>query len=137
VRTQDEQRWSLIQSELRNDETGTTFLAFFEFWFDAADTLMWEGTGGQPIGSDPVSNMSAVEAMRMALEMAEGELGFLNVDWIGQMLCVASMHWEHGEEMSKEMTLIEQRVMEEALARKLKQLQEQATADEAGLDTVG
>lgn len=126
MRAVNEARWSETQASLRSEELGSKFLAFFTFWFDAAETLMWEGTGGQPIGSDPVPNMSATEAMRMALEMAEGELGFITVDWVGQMLCVASMHWEQGKQMAEEMTPIEVRVMETALAMKIAQLQESA-----------
>jgi len=123
----DDQRWAEQVSDIRSDgEAGVRFLTFFTFWFDTAETLLWEGTGGQSIGADPVPNMAIMDAVRMALQMAEQQYGFLSVDLIGQMLCVASMHWEQGKEMTQNLTFIEHRVMEEALARKIAALQNAA-----------
>lgn len=120
MRTVNEVRWSETQASLRSDEVGTKFLDFYTFWFDAADRLLDEGY------SVDFGVRGPVLAMRRAFELAEEELGFITVDWVGQMLCVASMHWVQGKRMAEEMTPIEVRVMETALAMKLAQLQESA-----------
>lgn len=120
MRTVNEARWSETQASLRAEETGARFLDFFTFWFDAAETLLDEGYHGE------FGERGPVIAMREALELAEQELGFITIDWIGQMLCVASMHWQHGKRMAEEMTPIEVRAMETALAMKIAQLQESA-----------
>lgn len=135
MRVVHEERWSQTESSLQSDEVGTKFLKFYRFWFDAAETMLderqaradWEDDNRQP--STTVA-LTPVEAMRRALMLAEEELGFITVDWVGQMLCVASMHWEHGKLMAEGMTPIEVRVMETSLAAKIAQLQEEAASGE-------
>jgi hypothetical protein len=121
MRVRDEQLWSQQVSDLHADgEAGKRFLEFFELWFGAADRLFDEWVGG------PANAMTVV---RLGLDLAENELGYLSVDWIGQMLVVASMHWAHGAEMTDQMTSLEQRLMHEALARKIANLQVSAKTD--------
>ena len=70
-------------------------------------------------------------AMRKALDLAETEFGFLDTDTIGAMLVVASMHWIHGPAMVEGLTFIEARVMHQALARKIADLQNEAASTPA------
>jgi hypothetical protein len=122
MKAQDDQLWTQQVSDLRHDgEPGERFLAFFEFWFDAAETIL----GSELLGAAPIAT-----AVRKALDVAEKELGFLTVDLIGQMLTVAVMHWHLGHELASQLTSIEARVMEEALARKIADLQESAKIPE-------
>lgn len=114
-----EQRWATTCGELRATKEGQDFLSFFEKWFDEAEIRIDEIT--QP-----------AEAMRTSLTATEEELGFLSSSWLGQMVCVAAMHWVHGKDMVEGLTNIEMRVVEEALTRKVAELQDSAektTAD--------
>jgi len=108
--------------ELRDSEAGKQFLQFFEFWFTTADTLR------DASRLDSQADLSPADAMRRALPIAEGQFGMLTCDWIGQMLAVATQHWEHGEQMAGGLTYIEHRAMEEALARKIAELQTSAAS---------
>ena len=124
MQTQDDERWSQQVADLHADgEAGQRFLDFFTFWFDTAGVLLTEGRGGF---RDDSTNMPVIEAVRMALEMAEQQFGFLSVELIGQMLTVATMHWEYGAAMAEQLTFIERRVMQQALADKIADLQNSA-----------
>lgn len=109
----NEQRWSTTCSDLNASDEGRDFLSFFQAWFDAAEALTDEGV-------DPA------EAMRRGLETVEAQSGVLSVNWVGQMLCVSAMHWTHGKVMVEDLTNLEMRVMEEALVKKLDELNESA-----------
>ena len=108
-----EERWATTCGGLNASEEGRDFLAFFQAWFDAAELLTDEVV-------DPA------EAMRKSLTATEEELGMLSTSWLGQQLCVASMHWVHGKDMVEDLTNLEMRVMEEALARKFEELNAEA-----------
>ena len=126
MKVQDDQRWAEHVSDIRADgEPGQRFHTFYTFWFDAADRMCDEGYLGE-FGVD-----GPALAMRKALDLAEREFGFLDTDTIGAMLCVASMHWIHGETMTEGLTFIEARVMQQALARKIADLQNQAASTPA------
>jgi hypothetical protein len=132
VRSADPDAWSRQTAELRADETGRKFLTFFEFWFEAADRMMDQERFAED-NRQPSTGITPVSAMRTGLRLAESEMGFLTIDWIGQMLAVAAQHWAHGQQMTDRLTMIEHRVMEEALARKIMQLAEAAKMDTPGL----
>jgi hypothetical protein len=120
MHARDEVRWSEQTMELRQTEPGQKFLQFLEFWFSTADGLL------DAERLDSPTRLTAAAAMRRALPIAEGQFGMLTMDWIGQMVCVAVQHWVHGEVLAAELTYIEHRAMEEALARKIQELQASA-----------
>lgn len=126
MKARDADAWTQQTVELRADENGQRFLTFFEFWFDAAEKLISDGLDAQMCNGTPSNAWTPVRAMREALKVSEEQLGFLTVDWIGQMLAVASMHWAHGQEMVKGLTFVEHRLVQESVARKVAQLAEDA-----------
>ena len=116
MKTSDHPAWTKQEQDLKDDgEMGQKFLTYFDFWFTTADTMMGENL-----------DLLAPDAMRDALKVAEIELGFLDVMTLGQMLTLAMVHWEHGEIMSEGLTVIEHRVLEQALGAKIAELQKQA-----------
>ena len=133
MKAKDDYLWAQQVSDLKADgEAGQNFLTFFTFWFDAAEKMMTKTEVVNPddldtdFGGEVFYKYSPTKSVRKALELAEHEFGFLSVDLIGQMLTVASMHWAHGDQMMTGLTFIERRVVEEALARKIADLQNQA-----------
>lgn len=116
MKVKNQIEWAQQETDLRMDgEIGEKFLAFFVKWFETAEQMI--RTEEHP---------STVGSVRRALKAVEDELGFLEPLTIGQMLHMAFMFWEYGEEMVGGMSIIEQRVMEWAVALKLAELQQEA-----------
>lgn len=126
MKAKDDNLWSQMTMELRATEEGRKFLDFLEFWFTVADKLIADGLDTQMCNGTGSNSWTAVRAMRAGLAVAEEHLGFIDVDWIGQMLAVAGTHWAHGEEMGKGLTFIEVRVLEEAYGRTIGKLEQAA-----------
>ncbi|QZE10490.1 hypothetical protein SEA_SCOOBYDOOBYDOO_173 [Mycobacterium phage ScoobyDoobyDoo] len=118
MRVQDELRWADHELEMQADETSRKFHEFFKAWFGLAHTMV-DGVETQ---------WPVMDAVRSALRTTEDDLGFLSMEWIGQMLLVASQHWVHGDRMVEGMTALESRMMEQMAAIKLVELQESADA---------
>lgn len=114
MQIKDPVQWAQQEVELQADDASRQFLAFFQQWFATADEQI-EDQGQEP-----------VNAMRWALADTEQQLGFLAMEWIGQMLLLASMHWEFGDAMVSGMTNLEKRMVEQMTAIKLVELQETA-----------
>jgi hypothetical protein len=130
VKAQDDQLWAQQVSDLRSDgEPGERFLQFFLLWFEGAATMFEETIPGQLGG---FRKYAVKECVYAGLDVAEKELGFLTLDLLGQLLCVAIMHWQHGKELADELTPFEQRIVEEALARKISALQDGAMLSTEG-----
>jgi hypothetical protein len=66
-----------------------------------------------------------------AFEVAEQTLGFISVEWLGQMLLVVIQHWVWGEEIWESLSPWERRLVEQATALKLVDLQEGAVEGSA------
>lgn len=121
MRYRDRTKWEEQVYELQRDgELGEKFLEFFEFWMNSASRLQAE------LANHTAED--AADAIRVGLQETERSFGFLSVEWIGQMLTLAVMHWEYGDDLNSEhgLTVIERRVMEQETARKLLQLQSEA-----------
>ena len=137
VQAKDAIKWADQQLELRQDETGTRFLEFFDEWFTIAEKLYEEteprtekqynadGTTGW--ADKQYRKRSAISAVRHALLDVEGRRGYLAMEWLGQMLLLAEQHWVYGEEMERGLTVLERRMMEVMAAVKLVELQESAS----------
>jgi hypothetical protein len=109
--------WSQQQQSLRDQgDEGKQYLEFLEFWADAAERLESEDTA-----------LTEMAALRAGLEIAEETFGRLPSQIMGQMLCLLVIHWQWGEEIAQQMTVIEHRILEEALIAKLAD-QQQASA---------
>ena len=120
MKVRDDEFWSKQQAETNATEAGKRFMEFMVFWLEAAEKML----------DDPEGPATLAESVQLALATAERQFGFLPVDLIGQMLVVASMHWIHGPEFATALTFIERRVVEEALARKLNELQQEAAGND-------
>jgi hypothetical protein len=119
MRVQDEERWNAQLSEFNADELSGKFRDFLVFWVEAAEKM--NDTHQQtPRGS-----------LVRAFEVAEQTLGFISVEWLGQMLLVVIQHWVWGEEIWESLSPWERRLVEQATALKLVDLQEGAVEGSA------
>lgn len=138
----DPQAWEMTRRSLMEDgETGARFLVFLNFWLNTAEKIMTEppremtlvdpnasAAAGKPVfdtitvGSPPLP----ANAVRSALEIAEKELGFIDVWFLGQLLVVIAMYWVHGDDFARGLSPIELKLAGEGLAYKIHDLQETA-----------
>lgn len=113
----DDNLWSQQQQSLRDQgEEGQLYLKVLEFWADTAETVESENT-----------SMTESEALRRALVITEDEFGKIPSAIMGQMLCLLVIHWQWGEEIAQQLTVMEHRLLEEALIAKLADQQRQAS----------
>lgn len=113
MKVKDEQLWQNQLLEFTADEMSQKFSDFLVFWCDAADTMIAES-------NPPLEGYSALSK---AFEVAEQTFGFLSVEWLGQMLLVIIEHWEHGEPVWESLTVFERRMVEQATALKIVEMQ--------------
>ena len=118
----DEGLWSQQRAELQEDQTGRDFLDFIETWTARADELYAEDIG------------SPATAIRYSLDHADQAHGRVSAHYLGQMLVVIATHWEHGEEMADDLSPIEMRLVQDMLALKCAELQQQAQEDPVIVD---
>jgi hypothetical protein len=116
MRAQDEELWSQQFSEFDADEMSRKFRDFLVFWLEAADGLL----------SDSGGDLSPYAVVSKGFEVAEQTFGFIAAEWIGQMLLVMVQHWADGEALWDELSVFERRLVEQATALKLVELQESA-----------
>lgn len=119
MQVRDEVAWQEQLTEFEADDVARKFRDFLVFWMQTAEKLLEESSHGHNgeviLGyADPVNN---------ALEVAEQTMGFLSVEWIAQMLLVMTEHFPWGEQLFRDMSHIEKRLVEQATAMKLADLQ--------------
>jgi hypothetical protein len=118
MRVQDEQLWSVQVREFQADEMSRKFGEFLVMWCESADRILDEYQQ-TPIGS-----------LKKAFDVAEQTFGFISVEWLGQMLLVLIQHWVYGEDLWESLSVWERRMVEQATALKIAEMQElAATAD--------
>jgi hypothetical protein len=131
MRVQDEELWSQQFSELNADEMSRKFRDFLVFWLETSDGLL----------SDSGGDLTPYTVLSKGFEVAEQTFGYIATEWIGQMLLVVVQHWADGLAVWDELSVFERRMVEQATAMKLVELQESAkmgivddgeTAPEAG-----
>lgn len=120
MRVIDEEAWSVQYEELGADETSRKFRTFLVFWVEAADTLLGEDDG----------SLHPHDALSSAFEVTEKEYGFLSMEWLGQMLLLVIQYWEDGMRLFDSLSVFERRLVEQATAMKVVELQ--GLAAEAG-----
>lgn len=113
MRVKDFQAWSEQLTEFEADESSRKFRDFLVLWVETADGLV--GSGESPR-----------EALSKAFAVAEQTFGFLSVEWLSQMLLVIVQHWVDGEVLWESLSVFEGRMVEQAMALKLTELQEYA-----------
>lgn len=119
MKVKDEQAWAQQVGELQNtDEGSRKFLEFLEFWVDSAHSAQKSKL-----------NMTPREALSKSFVVAEQTLGFLSVEWISQMLLLIIEHWIDGDELWESLSVWERRMVEQATALKLAELQISADSD--------
>lgn len=116
MRVRDDEQWNRQLSEFGADEMSGRFRDFLVFWVEAAERI-----GGQPR-----------DGLVGAFGVAERTFGYISVEWLGQMLLVIVQHWFHGDELWESLSVWERRLVEQATALKLAELQEQAQEAEGG-----
>lgn len=119
MKVKDERAWQEQLSELKADEMSQKFSDFLVFWSDAAETMM----------ADSNATLHPHDALSKAFEVAEQTFGYLSVEWLGQMLLVIVQHWFHGDRLWESLSLWERRMVEQATALKLVELQALAEND--------
>jgi hypothetical protein len=113
MKVKDEQAWLEQLSEFKADEMSRKFSEFLVFWTDAADTMLCHSN----------EDLQPYEALSKAFEVAEQTFGYLSVEWLGQMLLVIVQHWFQGDCLWESLSLWEQRMVEQATALKIVELQ--------------
>jgi len=117
MKVRDEVHWAQAQEEMRKSgEIGAAFHDFVEFWVDSAETLLAE----RP------EDLNVTDALRVALPLAEENLGPVSNHYLGQMLIVIASNWIHGEQATLGLTSIELKIMTEPLKDKIASAQQQA-----------
>lgn len=125
MKARDDRAWAEQMSEFDADEQSQRFRDFLLFWVDTAEKIIEEedsDQGFQELGWGDDEEIIH-EVVSNALSVAEQTLGFLSVEWISQMLLVITQHWERGEQLLQGLTFIETRLVEQATAMKLAELQ--------------
>lgn len=123
MRVKDEQAWWEQLTELDGDDASRRFRDFLLAWVDRADVALAGGSGASPR-----------EALVAAFAETEEELGFLSVEWLSQMFLVIVQHWFSGAELWESMSPWERRMVEQATAVKLAEMQAAAAMDSTEID---
>ena len=120
MRVQNEELWAEQLAEFEADEMSRKFRDFLVLWVDTADDLL-DTHQQTPIGS-----------LKRAFEVAEQTFGYISVEWLGQMMLVIVQHWFHGTDVWESLSVWERRIVEQATAMKLVELQDQAEEERGG-----
>lgn len=127
MRVNDEQLWSQQLAEMNADEPSRLFRDFLAAWADSADRVLGE------VCPEDVDRLELRAALASAFEATEHKLGFISVEWLGQMLLLIVQHWVYGDELWESLSVWERRMVEQATVLKLAELQ-QFAADGADPD---
>jgi len=123
MQVRDEVAWAEQLSEFEIDEVSKKFGAFLKEWTQNIEVQLPH----EPQGHDGSLICGYAAPVSKALEVTEQTMGFLSVEWIAQMLLVITQHWVHGEQLYEGLTFIEKRLVEQATAVKLAELQSAAS----------
>ena len=114
MRVRDDELWSVQDREFQADEMSRKFREFLVFWAETAETMIDE------------LQQTPRDSLVRAFEVAEQTFGYISVEWLSQMLLVLVQHWFGGEEIWESLSVWERRMVEQATAIKLTELQESA-----------
>lgn len=119
MRMRDEQAWASQLTELEADEYTRKFKAFLLSWIEEAENIL---AARFPLTKDQ-PNLQLAASVSKALEVTEQTLGFLSIEWIAQMLLVITDYWTYGEALYEDLSHVERRLVDQAAAMKLADLQ--------------
>jgi len=122
MHVRDEEQWNQQLTEFNADEDSQKFRDFLVFWVDAAEKM---------VEDEP--QLTVRDSLLQAFEVAEQTFGYLSTEWLGQMLLVIVQHWFNGDTVWECMSPWERRMVEQATAMKIVELQQLAEVD----DTAG
>jgi len=130
MRVVDESMWQAQCAELEVNEIGQRFRQFLEAWVDEAEVMV-TGANRRIVTAEyeDIPLPSPAEAIRAALAPTEEKLGRVDTLLIGQMLVVIAANWAHGEAMVNGLSPVEMRVLQDALALKIRELAAHAAAE--------
>jgi hypothetical protein len=130
MQVKDEAAWTQQLLELEADEHTRQFKSFLVFWMETTEKLFDETDAAALNRRMPktCSDSPHFVAMQIskALTVAEQTFGYLSIEWIAQMLLVMTQYWAFGENLYDGLSRIEQRLVDQATAMKLLDLQETA-----------
>lgn len=118
MQVQDEELWSVQDQAFQADEMSRKFRDFLVFWCETAEKHH-EEYQQTPRG-----------CLIRAFEVAEQTHGYISTEWLGQMLLVIIQYWVYGGQIWESLSVWERRLVEQAAAIKLTELQESATLAE-------
>lgn len=131
MQVRDEAAWAAQLIEFEADDVSRKFKDFLLTWVTIAEELIESGDPeSAPHGHDGQPILGYAKPVSKALQLAEQTMsGFLSVEWISQMLLVMVDHWVHGAKLYDWLSFIEQRLVDQATAMKLAELQASAASE--------
>lgn len=114
IRVRDHDLWTRQLVEFEIDDLSRQFRTVLLFWMAEVEKRL------HPDSPDH----SAI--LNEALKATEVEHGFLSIEWISQMMLVMVEHFDFGEELFEGLSFMERRMIEQATAIKLAELQDRA-----------
>ncbi|AAN16815.1 hypothetical protein Cali_184 [Mycobacterium phage Cali] len=134
MRVKNEDLWTQELSLMDRDEATRKFRDFLVKWGELAE----EGIKSLPEEGAQAGPYFFAEAVSKALPVAEQTMGgYVSVEWIGQMLLYFTQHAVWGEDMYEGLPYIVQRLVDQAAAVAISQMQEEAECDSADSQTGG
>ena len=116
VRVKDDRSWRDQLAEFDADEMSRKFRDFLLFWCGAAERMV------------DSYQLTPTVGLRRSFEVAEQTFGYISVEWLGQMLLVLIQHWFDGDEVWESLSVWERRLVEQAAAVKVVELQQSAAS---------
>lgn len=127
----DEAHWQERCAQLETTEEGKEFRRFLIDWVEEAEAMIDDGHDTQLCNGLPANPVKPDLAIRRALTSVEARHTVrVSTHFLGQMLCVIFLHWQHAEELAEGMTPIELRLVEDSLAIKVAQQEAEAGDDD-------
>jgi len=107
------------------------------FWMETSEKLLVEELSHFSDLPNAENMISVRHSVSKALELAEQTFSFLSVEWLSQMLVVMTDHWEYGEKLYEDLSYMEKRLVQQAIAMKIAELQAIAAqeSDSASMST--
>ena len=122
MQVRDEAAWAAQLIEFEADDVSRKFKDFLIQWTNNLDNVInvedWYGP-----------QFSFATCVSKALKVTEQTMGFLSIEWISQMLLVMCDHWVNGQQLYDGLSHIEQRLVDQATAMKLVELQASAASE--------
>jgi hypothetical protein len=134
MKVHDEALWQQQCAELETTEEGRDFRKFLVAWVDEAESLIADGLDTQMCNGLPGNPVTPADALRRALPIVEGKQTRVAIYFLGQMLCVIMMNWEHAEKLAEDLTEIELRLVEDVLSMKIDDLNSQAQEQDVDVE---